>query len=216
MKIKLENGTIVDLDRIPNECPWCHRFIEPKHITTNIKDRDHLELVYRCSNFECFSLFISSYIKTDYTGGEHRLERISVGNLKNKNFSETIHDISPSFVRIFNQAFFAEQRRLFDICGVGFRKALEFLIKDYLILSNPGDEEKIKKSFLGNCIKNLVDNEKIKIVAKRAVWLGNDETHYIRKWENKDLGDLKKLIELTVLWIEMEKLTESLEHEMPD
>ncbi len=44
-------------------------------------------------------------------------------------------------------------------------------------------------------------------IAKRAAWLGNDETHYVRKWEGKDLEDLKRLISLTIHWIEMEKLT---------
>jgi hypothetical protein len=49
----------------------------------------------------------------------------------------------------------------------------------------------------------------------RAVWIGNDVTHYIRKWEGKNLEDLKKLIELTVHWIEMEALSKSFEDEMP-
>jgi len=49
----------------------------------------------------------------------------------------------------------------------------------------------------------------------RAVWLGNDETHYLRKWEQKDLTDLKNLIGLTVHWIEMEELTETVMKDMP-
>lgn len=40
-------------------------------------------------------------------------------------------------------------------------------------------------------------------MAERATWLGNDETHYVRKWENKDLKDLKNLIDLTVYFISM-------------
>ena len=41
-------------------------------------------------------------------------------------------------------------------------------------------------------ISRYIDDSNIKNVAKRAVWLGNDETHYIRKWEDKDLSFLKK------------------------
>jgi hypothetical protein len=41
-------------------------------------------------------------------------------------------------------------------------------------------------------------------------WLGNDETHYLRKWETKELTDLKKLIQLTVHWIQMERLTDGI------
>ncbi|MGF6947536.1 hypothetical protein QF028_000029 [Neobacillus sp. B4I6] len=40
-------------------------------------------------------------------------------------------------------------------------------------------------------------------MAERAVWLGNDETHYVRKWDDKDLKDLKNLIDLTVYFISM-------------
>ena len=93
---------------------------------------------------------------------------------------------------------------------------MEFLIKDYAIHNKPTEKEKIEKKLLGPCIADYVDDNRIKTVAKRAVWLGNDETHYVRKWEGKNLEDLKKLIELTVHWIEMEYLTKSFETEMPE
>jgi len=109
--------------------------------------------------------------------------------------------LSPAFVQIFGEAEFAEQEELMQICGVGYRKALEFLIKDYLIKKKPDKEEFIKKKFLGNCIKEDIDNLKIKQIAEKATWLGNDETHYIRRWEDKDLKDLKILINITVHYI---------------
>ena len=52
-------------------------------------------------------------------------------------------------------------------------------------------------------------------MAERAIWLGNDETHYVRVWEAQSLADLKKLISLTLHWIEMEELTNSFEVNMP-
>ena len=66
-----------------------------------------------------------------------------------------------------------------QICGTGYRKSLEFLIKDYLISTLPEDQhEAIKNKFLNNCIRDNISNINIKTVASRAVWLGNDETHY--------------------------------------
>jgi hypothetical protein len=53
-------------------------------------------------------------------------------------------------------------------------------------------------------------------MAKRATWLGNDETHYVRTWEGKDLKDLKTLIRLTIHWVEMEAETERYEQEMQE
>ncbi len=97
---------------------------------------------------------------------------------------------------------------------------MEFLIKDYLLSSIPEENverrDSIKSKFLGRCIEEDVLNEKIKIVAKRAVWLGNDETHYVRKWTGKDVSHLKQLIELTVHWIESEIELQRLEADMPE
>jgi hypothetical protein len=119
-------------------------------------------------------------------------------------------------VSIYNQAYFAEQINLDQICGVGYRKSLEFLIKDYLISKETEKQvkENIRKKFLNNCIQDHVQNDNIKNVAKRAVWLGNDETHYVRVWANKDVKNLKQLIDLTVRWIENEVETERVLQEM--
>ena len=112
-----------------------------------------------------------------------------------------IGEISPQFIQIYNQANRAEQEGLDQICGAGYRKALEFLIKDYAIHEEPDNKENIKSAFLGNCISKYIQDEKINSVMTRATWLGNDEVHYIRVWNDKDLQDLKKLIFLTIKWI---------------
>jgi len=74
----------------------------------------------------------------------------------------------------------------------------------------------LKKTQLGTCIATHIKSEQIKGIAKRAAWLGNDETHYVRKWEGKDLQDLKKLIRLSLHWIEMETLTGEVIADMPE
>jgi hypothetical protein len=83
---------------------------------------------------------------------------------------------------------------------------LEFLIKDYLIskTDDPTRHEHIKRKMLGACISDYVTDNRIKAVAERAAWLGNDEAHYVRRWDEHDIADLKRLIDLTVKWIEME------------
>ncbi len=110
---------------------------------------------------------------------------------------KTIEKVSNSFVKIYNEALVAEKFRLSQIAGPCCRKALEFLIKDFLINEKPKDKSKIEVKFLGKCIKQISD-EGIKNMAERAAWLGNDETHYYRKWIDKDIEILKELIQLTV------------------
>jgi hypothetical protein len=138
--------------------------------------------------------------------------------VKDKQFNDIIRNLSPSFVKIYNQAYAAQQLGLNEICGTGYRKALEFLIKDYII-SNLSDEkqvELIQRKPLMPCIENDVQEDRIKLVAKRATWLGNDETHYVRKWEDKDINEMISIIDLTIHWIESEIATKRLLEEMPE
>jgi len=125
-----------------------------------------------------------------------------------------VAEVSPTFKTIYEQASAAENYGLDQISGVGYRKALEFLIKDFCIYKMPDDEEKIKSSLLGQVISNHVEDANLKTCANRAAWLGNDETHYVRKWEDKDINDLKTLIELSCVWIKSNVLTEKYLEEM--
>lgn len=88
---------------------------------------------------------------------------------------------------------------------MGYRKSLEFLIKDFLIYKNPEDKEKIVSDHkFANVIKTYVEDKKIKDMASRASWLGNDHSHYFKKWTDKDVQDLKVLIKTTLFWVQAE------------
>jgi hypothetical protein len=56
----------------------------------------------------------------------------------------------------------------------------------------------------------------VRLCAERAAWLGNDETHYTRRWEAHDITHLKTLIRLTTIWIESELLTKQMKKQMPE
>lgn len=201
------SGSNTNVTQYTIECPFCHSIIVPKYLYL-----ESFRLFACCPNNTCNSHFVlGQNNKGEYV-------RIIPNSIPvKKGFSEIITSISPSFSEIYNQAYHAEQANLDQICGVGYRKALEFLIKDYLISKEEDDakKENIKNKFLNNCIQDDVQNDNIKNVAKRAVWLGNDETHYIRKWADKDVSHLKQLIDLTIKWIESEMETEQVLQEMP-
>lgn len=215
IKIITNIGQQVQIDGSPNKCPFCHEKITPNAMYGH-KIGNDLEVFYYCPNQSCNKGFIGYHRCNGSNQFYNFTGHVTFGNVIDKTFSSTIENISENFTAIYNQAYFAEQNNLTEICGVGYRKALEFLIKDYLISNKPSETEKIEKKLLGACIAEHVDDARIKSVAKRAVWLGNDETHYIRKWDGKNLDDLKKLIDLTVHWIEMEALTSSFEDDMPE
>ena len=211
-KINSTRG-IVNIQGNPSECPFCHKAITPNFLYGHRNSFD-LEVFVACPDHDCKKSFVAYYGKS----GIHWTfnGRTTKGEIIGREFSDTINEISAAFITIYNQAFAAEQQNLTEICGVGYRKALEFLIKDFAIKNSPDKKDEIEKKLLGKCIADYIDDSRIKSVAKRAVWLGNDETHYVRKWEGKNLTDMKKLIDLTFHWIEMVALTDSFKEEMPD
>ncbi len=202
------------INGLPNECPFCHQIITPHILCAAHKGEDTLQVFFSCPNNKCQNAFIGYYDFLRTLQEWHFNGTLTKGDIVECQFSNEIKELSETFVCIYNEAYFAEQEKLFEICGVGYRKALEFLIKDYSVKKNPNDEEKIKRMPLAQCIEKYIDNPKIKSAAQRAVWLGNDETHYIRKWADKDLSDLKDLIKAAVFYIEMEKSLEVFEQDM--
>ena len=68
-------------------------------------------------------------------------------------FPEMIDRLSPDFLRIYAQAEQARHHRLEQVAGPGFRKAFEFLVKDYAkSVSDSSEHAKIEKSFSGNVV----------------------------------------------------------------
>lgn len=218
MKVKIGKDEI-ELQTFPNNCPFCHRSIipQPIHGIFRSEEESTLDVLSKCPNVHCKRSFVAIYewSNNPHPGFFFSGETLG-GTFQVRSFSETIDDISSSFVSIYNEAYGAEQHGYLAICGVGYRKALEFLIKDYAILLHPDDEEDIKKKLLYPCIEKYITSEQVKDMAKRAVWLGNDETHYVRRWEGMDLKNMKRIIDLTIHWIEMELLTAQTMADMPD
>ncbi|RZB31106.1 MAG: hypothetical protein AEth_00777 [Candidatus Argoarchaeum ethanivorans] len=194
-------------------CPFCHKSIEMQPLSYVNFGKYNNQILLKCKS--CKNAFIGYTTRNNNTG-HFIIIKLSKGTHKTSEFSKEIIDLSSTFVKIYGEAEFAEQENLMEICGVGYRKALEFLIKDYLVSIKPDEEENIKKKFLGQCIKEDIGNTNIKQIAEKATWLGNDETHYIKKWEDKDLGDLKKLINITVHYILMELQTKTYLSDMED
>lgn len=130
--------------------------------------------------------------------------------------TELVATLSPQFVEVYGQALATEQLRLTQVTGLALRKSLEFLVKDYCVAHYPQDREIIERKPLSKCIEDYIKDEYLKETAKRATWLGNDETHYNRKWHDHDLDDLKRLIHLTIGWLHNALLTEEYLRSLPE
>lgn len=218
LNVQCNNGILSEMEVTSLKCPFCGMMEVPNYLYGYHKINRELVVFMECTNPECKNIFSTLFI-FNITKRIFTFDKIlPAPSPAREIFSDIINEVSSTFDQIYNQALAAEQLGLDQICGVGYRKSLEFLIKDYLIsnLESEDNKDKIKKKRLGACIENDVTSENIKAVAKRATWLGNDETHYVKKWEDKQVEDLKGLIKLTIKWIETEIETKKLLADMPE
>lgn len=184
----------------PSTCPHCGNTMSPHHVGESYSsengsylDRGRFSVIFRCSFENCLKYFVVEYVHNEPGKGES-IDYSYRPPIKVK-LPENIDNVSPVFVEIYSQATVAESEKLDQIAGVGYRKAAEFLIKDYVISKKQEDEEVIKKIMLGKVISDyLSDFPKLQALAKSVAWIGNDETHYVRRHDSKDLQDLKRFI----------------------
>jgi hypothetical protein len=199
-------------------CPVCHRSAEIILVSqlahvfpAGAEERNmKMQLLFRCPRQACGTHFLVEYDQQSSMRSNQRYfgaKQIYPKMHKEAPVADGIPAISPTFVKILQQATVAHSQGLNEVSGIGYRKALEFLIKDYCIHKNPSKEAAIRGSLLGQCINDFVSDVNVKDCATRAAWLGNDEAHYERVWTSHDVEDLKVLIQLTQNWIASELLT---------
>ena len=189
-------------------CPICKRAIKPERLTLyGYRDNEAhkcVSMMYLCHG--CCNTFVAKY--RIINGGIARLQYCGPSKFAKQEFNERISAISPQFVKIYNQSKAAEEHGLDEICGIGYRKALEFLVKDYLCHQYPDDTEEIKSMMLGKAISTKIVDPAIQTLASRCAWLGNDQTHYVQKFGEYDLKMLKELLEAVVHSISIKLITD--------
>lgn len=208
----------------PTSCPCCHKTLAnnliPVMAINNAVKSDNEDSgedgfaecdvisVYRCS--DCNSLFaIWSHVtalKKEYSNDEpsYSCEIVAEYPFDSAvtSFSDEINNLSSDFVEIYNQTESAEHQNLHRICGMGYRKALEFLVDAYIKYKEKTDT--IPERDLQKKIQNHITNDAMKTLAEKATWLGNDATHIVNKHPERDVSDMKKFIIQMVKWIDYE------------
>ncbi len=127
------HGKQISLSAYPDICPICNHAIDVrvKYACQLKHNIDIVEVIFQCPRRECEHLFIGYYVLPSSTSQVFWLRSVDPQVFKGRVFSTEITSISKNFVTIFNQAKQAESLQLLEIAGPGYRKALEFLIKDY-------------------------------------------------------------------------------------
>lgn len=202
---------------VPEQCPICEKNMIPCVMTDVVIVSDHsikktvncdiyqASFITRCTH--CFRLYTNIFeIYPDYSCKPHLFKDVYFETKMpsvNVKLPELINSVSPKFVKIYKQALQAEKLNLDELAGMGLRKAIEFLVKDYAIKNNRENEQEIKSQNLGNTINKFIDDDNLQALAEGATWIANDETHYATEWPNKDIEDIKKYIECFIGHIEL-------------
>ena len=198
----------------PDYCPHCARTLDPKlRYGEYLPDSLRCTILFWCSgcgkHFMALYYYYANHMATS-TATKLFFMRVFPVLRETSNFPTEINDLSPTFKEIYDQALQAEAEGLDHLSGVGYRKALEFLVKDYLIQQSPDEKDNIIESFLGECVKKFPEH--LKQTATAAVWLGNDFTHYQRKYEQHTIEHLKGFISATVSHIHSHIMSKKASH----
>jgi hypothetical protein len=203
-------GRIISFAK-PNICPHCHVTNNPHHQwQIETKDTDNTLILitdWACSNDTCNKIFLASYIPEGNSlifnrflnglpkGPEwpRPIEDLKSGNPKNLE-----HPEQTRFVKTYLQSLVAESNGLDELAGMGYRKSIEYLVKDWAIQNIPEDKDKIEKSWLGAVIHDYYSGD-LKEILERATWLGNDQAHYNKLFEEFEITVLKELIALIMV-----------------
>lgn len=200
-RIKIKGCELIVIK--PNTCTYCDKGIDPIIINKfaySFYDLCNIVITYKCPC--CEQIFFAKYQANPMTLG-YGMEclypfEVIGGHKSAQEFDECVKDISQDFIKIFNDAYISEQSGCTSIVGIAYRRAFEFLIKDYAIKYNPNDADTIKTMNLSDCIKKYSPTEDVKNLLLRASWVGNDFAHYESRHEDIDVNDLKQLILLSL------------------
>lgn len=182
----------------PVECCHCEKGIDPLVIKAFAYTRLHTHefaVAFQCP--VCDGVFIGLYERAGF-GMTPYPYKILGGHIMKKVFEQPIIEISPNFVTSYNEAYAAEQSGATGLAGIGYRRAFEFLMKDYAIYKNPENAESIKNSTLAKCISDYSPTDNTKELWEKTAWIGNDFSHYNSKHPDISLEDLKSLIDFSV------------------
>lgn len=199
LAVKYQTGEAYEVSFSPvHKCPICHTSFNGEtdsatlfpHVPDIYGLHAVLLVVHYCA--ACENPFVSSYFSIDCHDFEYTDSWPT--SPEPQSHDSAVEKLSPNYIKIYAQACQAERNSLTEICGMGYRKALEFLVKDYAIYRVPSDEKTIKALPLAKCIDKYIDSTRIKSLAQRSSWLGNDETHYVRAHQNRSYLDIKKFL----------------------
>lgn len=211
-----DSNVEISYSDIPNICPNCGMTISPITVSATSKDNNVrlaiIAVLLKCPNKECELFFMKNYQQLDKGTRTKLIDDMKFPDVIT-DIPEDIKNIFPNFYSIYQQTIKAHNVGLHDVAGMGLRKSLEFLIKDFVKMLNKNNTEIINKidnptTTLNYVIKTyLSDFTDIQSLATNSAWFGNDSTHYSKRFPEKDFDDNIQLLQYIVFLIQTKLAT---------
>ena len=187
----------------PATCPYCDTGTDAKLMDKSVFSFNGAKLlVATCKCTACGKLFFFACTEKSESIAPN------VCLFPNTTFTPYTNDIlsaiSERFIDMYNQALQSEFSGNIELAAIGYRSALEILVKDFAIHElNKTSDEVIKKS-LCNAIGEYLNQPDLVNTADVIRILGNDYTHYQRKYPQHDFDLLKAYMEIFLKQIEVQ------------
>lgn len=180
---------------VPDICPHCGMGFSSEALTvTDPESSEEYGAAFLCPVCRCL-IFARYKVRLDNETQEPLSRRLAVypPMAPAVPIPRKMYELYPDFYALYEQAATAEHLRLDKICGMAYRKALETLVKQYLINTDPQNESDILEESLSASIKRIED-ALLQSLAKAASWIGNDATHLQVRHPEWNIEDMKGFI----------------------
>ena len=146
----------------PTDCPYCGKGIEPIELTSHyVSQIDEVVEILFCN--KCQKVFVAKYNDASkFEGIPLNYNEVLPKTNDIEQIDKIVQEKFPTFCEIYKQAVRADKLELNLIVGPGYRKALEFLLKDYCISFNEDEKEKIIGMTINQVINHYITSDRIK------------------------------------------------------
>lgn len=89
----------ISVDRAPDWCTICHRYVSPRILfgaMVDNPDQDYAQIIFRCTSESCQEVFIGTY-RQHGRGQNYTLTDLAPKKVKKPQFSDVICELSPPF-----------------------------------------------------------------------------------------------------------------------
>lgn len=188
-------------------CPFCGMKTSCEFVSTGygISQHNRLYFINHCG--ECDMFFLSQHINRD---PDIVLEATYPNAIYKSDLPKEVAEFSPSFIKIYTQSMTAKLENLTEIVGLGLRKALEYLISDYIT--------NVIKLPLEKTLERRIDQinvTNVNVHATLARWVGNDHTHTQQKHPEFTIDDMIQSIQIIVYYLHAEYISKKLLNVIP-